>query len=344
MAIIFSRHTGRRAYLRSPHVFGRNSGANTILENPDASQIHASVRWNGECWEINDHSRNGTLVDGKALVRGTGVALQLGQIIQFGVSNLETWQVESIAPPCAMLVPVRGEDAPIELAQFNLLPNEQHPELSLYISPQGQWVIEDDHSIMAIKDGEILTLAGQLWKFLTVTAADSTLEAMPRGKNAQRDIEFQFHVSQDEEHTSMKVVAFGREVDLGERTHHYCLLTLARKRLSDATQALDPDSQGWVELKVLAKMLGLEPSHVNIQIFRARNQLSDAFLFGEVLPNAVERRRGSIRFSVPKFMIMRGSHIEGVFPAQANQAIAHTLDESQHDELLVMNSNSLTHR
>lgn len=43
-------------------------------------------------------------------------------------------------------------------------------------------------------------------------------------------------------------------------------------------------------------------------------------------------------------MIMRGSHIEGVFPAQANQAIAHTLDESQHDELLVMNSNSLTHR
>lgn len=40
-------------------------GANTLLSNADASQLHASIRWNGIAWEITDHNRNGTLLNGR---------------------------------------------------------------------------------------------------------------------------------------------------------------------------------------------------------------------------------------------------------------------------------------
>jgi hypothetical protein len=121
-----------------------------------------------------------------------------------------------------------------------------------------------------------------------------------------------FRVSMNEEHAFMTVCDGAREpVDLGERTHHYCLLTLARRRLLDARAGLDASSQGWVPIDQLCSMLGIEHAYLNILVFRARSQLARVLRRGAGIAAVVERRRGELRFGDLRFRIERGSQIEG---------------------------------
>jgi len=122
-----------------------------------------------------------------------------------------------------------------------------------------------------------------------------------------------FHVSLDEEHVCLEVRDAHQRLDLGERSHHYALLIMARLRLADAQRKLDCHAQGWVDLERLAKMLGLDPGHLNIQIFRMRKQLALAMPQGTPAPELIERRRGSLRFGNLPFRIMRGSQWEASF-------------------------------
>ena len=122
-----------------------------------------------------------------------------------------------------------------------------------------------------------------------------------------------FHVSQDEEHVCLEVRDSHYHLDLGERSHHYALLILARMRLVDAQRHVDDHAQGWVDLDRLAKMLGLDPGHLNIQIFRMRKQLTQALPHGIPVPEVIERRRGSLRCGSLPFRIVRGSKLEAHF-------------------------------
>ncbi len=120
------------------------------------------------------------------------------------------------------------------------------------------------------------------------------------------------HVSTDEEHSSVALGdGTGRRTDLGERAHHYCLLTLARQRLADARRGIDPDSQGWVDTAALSKMLGLDTAHLNIQVHRLRRQFALAMPAGVNDTVPVERRRGQLRLASIGFSIVRGSRLEG---------------------------------
>lgn len=123
-----------------------------------------------------------------------------------------------------------------------------------------------------------------------------------------------FQVSLNEEHAFLSILHGARtEIDLGERAHHYSLLTLARHRLDDAKNGLDPSSQGWIELAQLSRLLGIEPEHLNIQIFRARAQIIHALPQVAQLPSIIERRRGELRFGAHRFRIVRGSEVEGEY-------------------------------
>lgn len=129
---------------------------------------------------------------------------------------------------------------------------------------------------------------------------------------AEGNIILKFSVSMNEEHTFLKVADGAQaEFDLGERAHHYCLLTLARRRLLDARAGLDTSSQGWIGIDQLCRMLGVEPAHLNIQIFRARMQLARVLKRGKNTPEIIERRRGELRFGALPFRIERGTRIEG---------------------------------
>ena len=66
MAILQEENSPHPLYLRNLHIFGREpSRSDTLLSNADASQLHASIRWKGIAWEITDHNRNGTLLNGR---------------------------------------------------------------------------------------------------------------------------------------------------------------------------------------------------------------------------------------------------------------------------------------
>ena len=127
-----------------------------------------------------------------------------------------------------------------------------------------------------------------------------------------------FEVSLNEEHIFLGVaLGNGRHLDLGERAHHYAMVTLARRRLADAERGIEPSGQGWIEVERLARMLGIDQSHLNIQIFRARQQLTRALPAGFDTPVLLERRRGEIRIGALGFRIMRGSSMEGRYHPQA---------------------------
>jgi hypothetical protein len=320
VAILRNRSTLRKIYLRTHHVFGRGRSADTLLENLDASQLHASIRWTGKTWELRDHSRNGTVLDDARLSSAKGFELGVGSTIGFGHDAGSNWQVEDLSPPCNLLWPL-GHDTPhVTLGHSNLLPQGLAAELSIHHSEKGQWVCTTPEGSWIMEDGDEVRFAGKVWCFVLAAEVASTMDCTIGGKPLLRapQPELSFRVSQDEEHAWLELNDAGLHLDLGERSHHYALLILARLRLADAQRHLAPHAQGWVELERLAKMLGLDPGHLNIQIFRMRKQLALAMPHGAHVPELIERRRGSLRFGNLRFRITRGAGLEADFDPLAH--------------------------
>ncbi len=323
MAVLENTLNNKRVVLRAHHTFGRHkSAADTLLDGKDVSNIHASIRWDGLSWTITDHSKNGTWISGKQLNNGASQTLKALDMIQFGRAPESVWKISDLRPPTAVLVPMDNSAAIIELNNIHALPDEATPELSLYMSDDGQWMCEDKSGPKRLGDGDIVRLGNDIWQFYCSDSVDATLEASDKNYSTLEQVSFEFRVSLDEEHVFLSLDTKKTKYDLGERTHHYLLLTLARQRLKDSQSGYDPNEQGWIELSQLSSMLGLEPSHLNIQIFRARKQVSEALSETMNLPQVVERRKGDVRFAFSSFRIMRGSTLEGEL---INQATDNTL-------------------
>ncbi len=314
-------------HLRTHHVFGRGRSSDTLLEQLDASQLHASIRWTGTAWELRDHSRNGTLIDDILLPPAKGHVLRVGNAIAFGRGAGAMWIVEDTAAPSTLLWPLGHDHTPIPLGSSNLLPQGQDAELSIHCSEQGQWVCTTPQGSWVLEDGDEVQFANQTWCFIVAAEVTSTMEAMVGVNSPSRSRPaLDFTVSLDEEHVCLQVRDGGLQLDLGERSHHYALLILARMRLADAQRLSDSHAHGWVELERLAKMLGLDPGHLNIQIFRMRKQLALALPPGAHVPELIERRRGSLRFGSLRFRITRGTQLEANFDPMALETQAHTED------------------
>lgn len=325
MAILQDEQTEHRLYLRALHVFGRNPAkADTLLGNADASQIHASIRWTGALWELLDHSRNGTLVDGTPMTSNGKQPLAVGQKIRFGPVSTTTWVVKNLDPPCAMLQPEHpdGSDGDVILLKtIHFLPDESAPEASVYRSALGQWILETAEGDRVLQDGDLIEVAAAgrryawrfIWRLFASNEFEVTMNVREFGAPAADGVFFDFTVSQNEEHILLTISSDGKSVSLGERTHHYSLLTLARTRFQDAERGLDVSSQGWLSIEQMSRMLGLEQSHLNTQLFRARNQIAREFSKENNLENVIERRRGEVRFGAFRFRIVRGDRIEAVF-------------------------------
>lgn len=83
MAILLN--TGEQVLLRSHHVFGRHCGsANTLLDNPEASRVHAIIRYSVDHWQLQDNSSNGTYLNGKRFIHGLRQHLHQGEQLSFG--------------------------------------------------------------------------------------------------------------------------------------------------------------------------------------------------------------------------------------------------------------------
>src|SRR5690606_17683908 len=134
-------------------------------------------------------------------------------------------------------------------------------------------------------------------------------ERNPHPERPLNEFEFIFDLSLDEENTELRLKNEELTVNLGERSHHYLLLHLARTRAMEAKDGLDLKSQGWVNTEQLSRDLGVEMSHINILIYRARQQLAQQVQTTLDLDGLVERGRGRVRFGCSRFRIYKGQKL-----------------------------------
>lgn len=313
MAILYNPHSMQALMLRPIHTFGRHpASCLTTLAAPDISKIHALVRWTGATWELCDQSRNGTLINGQRPESGCWVPLQEGNTLHFGTQPDCSWLVVDLTPPEVCLFALDGSLRCIPLSPGeNLLPREDAAEANLYAT-QNSWVLDGLEGSRPLADGDWITLADERWEFVLGLDLGATQQLHLERSPGAAPL-FEFRLSQNEEHTTLHLVLGNERRDLGERIHHYMLLTLARQRLEDAQRGLDASSQGWLAMDELARMLGVDEPYLNIQIFRARQQVhrslderpSDLLL--------LERRRGELRFGAHPFRVFKGEHEESAF-------------------------------
>jgi hypothetical protein len=308
MAILKNGLSGQSCALRAYHLLGRDpQRCDTVIDDPFVSRIHASIQWANGHWELHDHSRNGTLVSGRLINEGERVQLQLDDLIHFGRAGLIRWQLADISDPADMLWPVRAPAQPIQLDFAHVLPGTGGAAITVVRSDQGDWLCDDTTPVRTLRDGDQVVCGEFVWQLVLVRR--NCTAAMPRASwTVTLPQLVDFVLSRDEEHVEATLHTRGAAVDLGARAHHYCLVTLARARFADAQAGYDVASQGWIELDDLARMLGLDVSHVNVQIHRARTQFSPLLSPGGA--ELVERRRGSVRFGELPFSIVRGDTLE----------------------------------
>jgi hypothetical protein len=309
MAIFWSPHEQRGTVLRPLHAFGRRpSACQTVVRAADVSQIHALVRWNRQRWEIADQSRNGTTLNGQRLPTGRWTALPPGAEVRLGLGDDTVWIADDLAPPVTCLFPGEGRGSTVALGlRENLLPDTQQPEANVFFH-EGKWLFEHIGGVEHLSDGAMVRTSGSTWEFVLCDDLDATTENLIAPVSPPpAEVALHFDVSQNEEHTSLSLVTDGKSVSLGERIHHYTLVTLARVRSQDVQRGLAPQSQGWIALDELSRMLGVEPSYVNIQIFRAKHQILNALPSQAAGLPLVERRRGDVRLGNYPFLIQGGA-------------------------------------
>lgn len=304
--------------LAEHHTFGRlASSVNTCINRPCISKLHTAIVWDGLAWHIKNLGLNGTWLNERQLQIGDNPELAINDHIRLAEPSDPGYRVIDLTPPRDMLWPLdadqalaEGELQPIYLSRYHLLPDAQNPEVAIFFDEQLQsWqqesITQNDHQPRALVDGDLVQMEAQHWQLVRTDIYGPT-EARVGALRRLRDFEFVFRLSIDEETTHLELHNGLQVIDLSIRSHHYLLLQLARHRLSDAETGLEPDAQGWIYSEQLNAELGLETTHMNIQIFRVRKQFSDTLADVLGLQELLERRGGRIRLGCDKFVIYKG--------------------------------------
>jgi FHA domain-containing protein len=314
--------------LRAHHTIGRcTERSDTVISNPITSRIHLSLEWDGEQWNIRDLSKNGTWLGATRLQANQTVPVKPGDKLHIGAPDTPALEFIDDSPPRSALTGTSEHTPDLPLDPFVFLPNQQMPEaVLLYSYARHSWLlhpIEHDSAQMAerlIHHGDYLRYGGMEWQvFLAETEKTTELNTAP--EQSLDDLEFVFDLSQDEENTGLELHSPGRDIKLGERSHHYLLMHLARVRAAEAARGYDQKTQGWVDNEQLKRDLGMEMPHINIMIFRARKQLSESLEATMDSEHLIERGKGRMRFGCSRFKIYKGAQL------------AHALPLSEHSPL-----------
>jgi hypothetical protein len=327
MAYILDIATNRILPLAAHHTFGRLAASvDTCIDKPYVSKLHAAIEWNGYHWRVKHLGLNGTWVNGVAIPQGESRELALNDLINIAEQKDPGFLIRDLSPPADMLWPLNiAEDQakPIELVRYHLLPDNQTPEIAIYFDDADQqWYLEainSEHQRQQLLQGDMVEFNNSQWQFIHALVYGPT-EARAQLTLPLDDFHFVFNMSLDEETTQLELKHPSQQIDLAVRTHHYLLLQLARHRAEDALQGLDSKSQGWVYAEQLAAELGLDSTHMNIQIFRARKQLADLLPGARDQQFLLERRGGKIRFGCDKFTIYKGDKLTLCSPFAANKS------------------------
>lgn len=321
MAQIRDTESQRTFPLRSHHTIGRCAErSDTIVSSPITSRIHLSVEWDGERWNARDLSKNGTWLGDSRLYANESVPLNLGDRLHLGGPDMPPLELVDDTPPRSTLAAMNTATTELALEPYVFLPSQENPEAVLiYSYHRHSWLLhamDHDHTQAAervIHHGDTLRYGDYEWQmFLVETGQTTELRHIPQ--NSLEDIEFVFDLSQDEENTALQMKCGQIDLDLGERSHHYLLLHLARLRATHAAAGLDQKIQGWIDNEQLKKDLGLDMPHINIMIFRARKQISESLANNLDSEQLIERGKGRMRFGGPRFKIYKGDQLSHALP------------------------------
>jgi hypothetical protein len=289
MATLTRQSDNRSVRLGGTTTVGRNPGNDLSIPDPLVSGLHARISFRRGIWSIDDlNSRNGTLVNGDPLRRDKQRAMTIGDEITFGVKH-EVWTVTDLAAPLLFARSANGDE--VEGDDLLDLPNDTTPSVSIYQRADGGWVAERAGDVAEVKDGADIVIDGISWRLNIPNAVSETMENVEFTPGAD-ELSLYFAVSTDEEHVELEARIGDRRYDLKSRAHHYLLLTLARARVSDSTDAeLPATAHGWLYQDDLAKMLRLDDNAIYLAVFRARKQLKQAGVARAA--GLIERRAGT---------------------------------------------------
>ncbi len=151
------------------------------------------------------------------------------------------------------------------------------------------WVLEQAGRVEVVQEQVPFVVESTPWRLCNASPLEQTWMAGDgREAMALEEVQLRFRVSRNEEHIDLSVGWRDRLVELGVRSHHYLLLTLARVRLENASSGESTSAAGWIDQEALLKLLHFSPERLNLDIFRARRQFGAAgFMPGAGI---VERR------------------------------------------------------
>lgn len=288
-------------YLRDYHTFGRRDDmVDTSLGYPYISKLHAVIEWCEPNWLIKDVSTNGLKLNNKIIAAQQAVILNVGDVIDMAAMGEVTLVIKDLSAPVPLLINQQSPCETIQIAESILLPNENKPELALNLCPdRKQWFsdsVASGEETGPYENGDLISIANVDWKFLLI-AEDDVTTVVSANQTTINDVVFRFDLSQDEESARLTLIHNGIKIDLGERSHHYLLVHLLRHKLQSDT--------GWLDNQLLMKELGLEETHLNIQIFRARKQVASSLDEVAEHKKLIERRRGALRAGFDNFEIYK---------------------------------------
>ena len=318
MAVLINNQTQQRCLLQSHHSFGRlKSSVNTYVSDAYISKIHAFIEWNEQYWLLRDVSSNGTWLNGNKLSREQVAQLNVGDVITFAGKSNNAFEVFDVSPPCDCLIPVAHNSDAIQLEYLHLLPSQKSQNIVLSYNNQTyswwQEILDDNLnqpiSASELDDQAYLDIDGLTWQ-LQINRSIAETQLLRPSVTSLDELSFLFQTSLDEESAHVVMQSGEEQIDLLVRSHHYLMLTLARQRAKDMQAGLDDSEQGWVYAEHLAKDLGLDASHLNIQIYRIRKQFVDALNNACESNNIIERNAGKLRLASKSFCIHKGDKME----------------------------------
>jgi hypothetical protein len=272
-------------------LIGREPSAALQIEDESVSWRHASLRWTGQLWELQDlGSRNGTFLDGQQLAPGTRAFLRVGGQIRFGHAK-DVWAVVDVAPPSTSVVDLATGERIFALDDLIALPRQETPELFISRQASGEWVAELAEHVWEPQALEVLSTGKRQYRFEPCAAVNATVAGASE-LVTPASVALEFVVSRNEEYVELTLCHAGRRSALRPRAHTYLLLTLARLRLQDqADPALAVSAHGWVYQDRLVRMLASSPTQLAVDIYRARKQFSEAGVMDAA--QLIERRGNS---------------------------------------------------
>lgn len=288
--------------LGSRCLIGRSQGCDLRIEEAQVSSEHAIIFWAGAAWELKDlASKNGTWLNGRRLEPGRPVDLAPGDSIALGDTPRRLIFIDA-APPTPRARSLKSGAVREAAGGLLVLPDEERPRVSIVESSDGRWLLETDGDVRPALPREVIAIDGEGWDLCVPDRVGPTLDGAGEGPTLDT-IRLQFRVSRNEEDIEILMVFAGTEVPVAPRSHHYMLLTLARVRI--ATAGMSPAHQGWIEREELCRMLACDENKLNVEVCRARKQLTAMGVLGAA--NVIERRTGTgrLRLGVARVEVVR---------------------------------------